>query len=158
MESPVLKRALIIALAASLSIAAFFSFVFNSAFGATEDSAQAPPPMFHKMGITGITGDLDYLYVMAGGKILLYKQSDMNLQKTVDLPDPPSSTLEPIPDPSEFPPPFPPPHGGGPHGLWVGASSLYVLAGPMIYEYSTPDLVLISSTELPRPEFPKTVR
>ena len=32
---------------------------------------------------------------------------------------------------------------------------LYVMIGPMIYRYRTSDLVLQSSVELPKPEFPE---
>ncbi|MFZ2445846.1 MAG: hypothetical protein WAW37_05775 [Syntrophobacteraceae bacterium] len=156
MEARKMTMALIFALTLSLSGAALFSCYLGAAFGATEEAVQPPPPMFPKMGLSGITGDQDYLYVLAGGKIMLYQLNDMVLVKTVDLPDPPSGALPPKPDLSQFPPPFPPPHGGGPHGLWVGGSFLYVLAGPVIHEYSTPDLSLVSSKELPRPELPKT--
>ena len=50
------------------------------------------------------------------------------------------------------PPPFP---MGGPQGLWADDGALYVLAGPMIYQYSTPDLTLKTKVKLPKPEFPK---
>ncbi|MHC1728636.1 MAG: hypothetical protein AB9866_21975 [Syntrophobacteraceae bacterium] len=149
--------AFFIALAASLSGAAFFSGLLGTAFG-QEIMPPPPPPMFHKMGHSGISGDHEYLYVMAGGKILLYQLSDMALVKTVDLPDPPAGALPPKPEVTELPPPFPPPHGGGPHGLWLGDNFLFVLAGPLIHEYSTPDLTFISSKELPKPEFPQPIQ
>jgi len=50
----------------------------------------------------------------------------------------------------------PPPPGGGPHGLCAGDGVLYVLAGPMIYRFRTPDLALETSAQLPKPEMPKT--
>ena len=34
---------------------------------------QPPPAVFAKLGLTGISADQQYLYVMAGGKILEYK-------------------------------------------------------------------------------------
>jgi hypothetical protein len=43
----------------------------------------------------------------------------------------------------------------GPHGLWTGNGSLYVLAGPVVYRYTTPDLALKATIELPEPEFPE---
>jgi hypothetical protein len=100
---------------------------------------------------TGISGDQQYLYVMAGGKILEYQLSDMTLLLSVDLPDPgapPQVTTTPNASGSGQPPPPPPPL---PHGLWAGNGSLYVLAGPFVYIYSVPNLALQSTVQLPKP-------
>ena len=120
---------------------------------------EGPPPhhgMFHMMGLSGISGDQQNLYVLAGGKIMQYGLADLKLLKTVDLPKPvPPSNLPPKgkEEYGKFPPP--PPHHRGPQGLWAGDGALYVLAGPMVHKFSTPDLTLKTSVELPRPEFPK---
>ena len=52
--------------------------------------------MFHMMGLSGISGDQQNLYVLAGGKIMQYGLADLKLLKTVDLPKPvPPSNLPP---------------------------------------------------------------
>jgi hypothetical protein len=114
-----------------------------------QTSQPLPPPPMH--GISGICSDDDYIYVMAGGKIMQYGLTDLTLQKTVELPKPSPPTEAP-PEGTE-PPQFPPPHGmDAPHGLWVGNGFLYVLAGPVVYRYSTSDLTTIQATlELPKP-------
>jgi len=120
---------------------------------------EGPPPhhgMFHMMGLSGISGDQQNLYVLAGGKIMQYGLADLKLLKTVDLPKPvPPSNLPPKgkEESGKFPPPPPFPMAG-PQGLWAGGGSLYVLAGPVIHRYSTPDLTFKTTVELPKPEFP----
>jgi hypothetical protein len=122
---------------------------------------EGPPPhhgMFHMMGLSGISGDQQNLYVLAGGKIMQYSLVDLKLLKTVDLPKPvPPSSLPPKgkEESGMFPPPPPFPMAG-PHGLWAGDGALYVLAGPVIHRYSTPDLTFKTTVELPKPEPPKT--
>jgi hypothetical protein len=114
------------------------------------------PPMFQLLGMSGICADQQYLYVMTDGKIMQYEITDMNLVETVTLPEPPSPPRTPPSrtDSSQLSPPPPPPIAG-PHGLWLGNDVLYVLAGPVIYRYSTPDLTLQTTVELPKPEFPR---
>jgi len=101
---------------------------------------------------TGICGDQQYLYVMAGGKILEYQLTDMALLRSEDLsdPGPPKGAPPKRPDPGGYPPPPP-----IPHGLWAGNGSLYVLAGPFVYIYSIPDLTLQNTVQLPKPELPQ---
>jgi len=120
---------------------------------------QPPPPMFHMMKLSGISGDQQHLYVMAGGKIMQYGLTDMKLSKTVDMPEPPPPPSH-APDGAESnqPPPPPPHHMGWPTGLWAGNGVLYVLAGPVVYWYSTPDLKLQSTVELPKPAPPKELQ
>jgi hypothetical protein len=122
-----------------------------------------PPPwmlhhhgMFPMMGMSGLSGDQQQLYVLAGGKIMRYSLPDLKLLKTVYLPkpEPPASLKSKGNEECQFPPPPPFPMAG-PHGLWAGNGALYVLAGPRLYRYSTPDLTLKSQTELPKPELPK---
>ncbi|MGA2404601.1 MAG: hypothetical protein ABSG91_23335 [Syntrophobacteraceae bacterium] len=117
--------------------------------------AQPPPAVFFKLGLTGISGDQQYLYVMAGGEILQYEVAGMTLQRSVDLPDiaPPQCAPPKAPDPGKFPPH--PPMGGPPHGLWAGNGYLYVLGGPVIWIYSVPDLTLQKTVELPKPQLPQ---
>jgi hypothetical protein len=109
-----------------------------------------PPHGFHGlMGPAGMTGDKENLYILAGPKIMEYRLADLKLMKTVDLP-------KPTPPKDKEARPCPPPPMHGPQGLWAGNGSLFVLAGPMLYHYSTPDLTLKNQAELPKPEFPKT--
>ncbi len=149
-----MTMAFLFALAAGFIGAVLCSSFTPTAFGEEGQTVQAPPPM-HKMGFSGIAGDEEYLYVMAGGKIMAYQLSDMSLVKTVALPDPPAEALPPKPETTtKNPPPFGHPHGGGLHGLWANDRYLFVLAGPVVYEYSTPDLTLVSTKVLPKPEPP----
>ena len=111
-----------------------------------------------RFGPTGISGDQQYLYVMAGGKILEYQLTDMTLLRSADLPDPgppgPSTTSATATDSGKFPPPPPP----MPQGLWAGNGSLYVLQGHSVYTYSVPDLSLQNTVQLPKPELPQAVK
>jgi hypothetical protein len=140
----------------SLAVAVALILTGTSAFA---DPHQGMPPhhgMFHTMGLSGLTGTQQHLYVLAGGKIMQYSLADLKLLKAVDLPKPvpPADKSTGKEEAGKFPPP-PPPHLPGPHGLWAGDGALYVLAGPMIYQFSTPDLTLKTKVELPKPEFPK---
>ena len=118
------------------------------------DTAQPPAlGMFHRMGASGISGDQQYLYVVAAGRILEYDTANMSLVKSVDLPEmtppvPPADTTGKS-DFRRLPPPL-----GAPHGVWATDHFLYVMAGPKLYKYSTPDLTLQLTEELPRPELP----
>ena len=116
---------------------------------------QPPPAIFFKLGLTGISADQQYVYVMAGGKILQYEITKMTLLRSVDLPDiaPPQGAPPKLPGPGKFPPG--PPMGGPPHGLWAGNGVLYVLAGPVVCIYSVPDLSLQKTLQLPKPELPQ---
>ncbi|MHB8068535.1 MAG: hypothetical protein ACYDIC_11620 [Desulfobaccales bacterium] len=132
------------------------SLVIVLAFSATAAWADPPggmfpPHGFHPlMGPAGITADKQNLYILAGPKIMQYNLADLKLVKTADLPKPmPPQGKEGIPCPP------PPPHMAGPHGVWAGDGFLYVLAGPMLFQYSIPDLTLKKTVELPKPEFPK---
>lgn len=125
------------------------------------DMPPAPGP-FPTFGMTGICADQQYLYAVAGGKVLQYTLTSMSLVKTADLP-------EPVP-----PPPVsgtetdgaacqsgtcpPPPHFARSQWLTVTGGYLYVMIGPMIHQYRTSDLVLQGSVELPKPEFPEFAR
>jgi hypothetical protein len=139
------------------------TLILNSVAGVAlaqqTEGRQPPPPMHPMMGLSGICGDQEYLYLMAGGKIMQYEITDLKLLKTVDLPKPapPPSAPPNGTEPGQFPP-HPP--MAGPHGLWAGESSLgdsclYVLAGPVIHRYSTPDLTWQITVELPKPELPE---
>lgn len=110
-----------------------------------------PPHGFHPMmGTAGLTADKQNLYILAGPKIMQFNLADLKLVKTVDLPKPASPKEK-----EAMPCPPPPPHPAGPHGVWAGDGFLYVLAGPMLFQYSLPDLTLKKSAMLPKPEFPK---
>ena len=136
-----------------LSLALALVLIFAAAASwADPPPGMFPPHGFHPMmGPAGITADKQNLYIMAGPRILQYSLADLKLLKTVDLPKPtPPQGKEAMPCPP------PPPHLAGPHGLWAGDGSLYVLAGPRLFRYSTPDLTLKNTAELPKPELPKT--
>jgi hypothetical protein len=119
-------------------------------------SAAPPEGMFPPHGLrpmmmpSGLVADKQHLYVVAGAKIMQYGLADLKLVKSVDLPKP---ELPKEQEARPCPPPHPP--MGGPPGLWAAEGSLYVLAGPMLYRFSTPDLTLKTTAELPKPEPPK---
>ena len=114
-----------------------------------------PPPMFFKgPGPVAMLGDAQFLYVIAGGKLLEYNLDKMTtLAHSVDLPGcrPPDDrqvAKAPHP-PRDFPPPPPP------LGLWVGNGRVYVLAGPAIHVYQAPGLTLVNTVELPGAKPPR---
>ncbi|MGA3115013.1 MAG: hypothetical protein ABSF90_11355 [Syntrophobacteraceae bacterium] len=120
----------------------------------TTNGMQPPAGAFVVAGFgpSGISGDQQYLYVMAGGKLLEFQLTDMTLLRSVDLPDPgpppmitTSSTATDSPNFSPPPPPMP-------QGLWAGNGSLYVLQGPSVYTYNVPGLTLQNAVALPKPE------
>ena len=130
--------------------------IAGAAYGDQTSCGVPPSPaVFLKLGVSGVTGDPQYLYVMAGGKISLYETAGMTFIRSVDLPKPTlPNDAPPQPkatDSGQFPPPPPP----LPHGLWAGNNSLYVLAGPFIYVYSVPDLNLQNTVQLPKPDLPQ---
>ncbi len=121
-----------------------------AAFAGSPEGMGPDPGMPPLMGAGGLAADKQNLYVLAGPKIMQFNLHDLRLLKTVDLPKPtPPKENAAMPSP----PPFPP--MGVPHGLCATDGSLYVLAGPMIYRYKTPDLALETSAPLPKPEMPK---
>jgi hypothetical protein len=121
--------------------------------------AGPPEGMFPPRGLSpmlmpsGLVADKEHLYVVVGPKIMQYGLADLKLVKTVDLPKP---ELPKEMNAMPCPPPHPP--MGGPQGLWAGEGSLYVLAGPMLYRFSTPDLTLKTTAELPKPEPPEAAK
>ena len=133
----------------------FAVIVFLSSAAAASFAAQTelmPPPPMH--GLSGICADQQYLYVMADEKILQYEIGTLELKNTVSMPPlpPPPPSAPPTGMEDDHFPPFPP--MGIPHGLWTGNGFLYVLAGHVVYQYSTPGLALKATVELPEPEFP----
>jgi len=136
-------------------LAAIFIAGTQSLLAQNKGPQQPPmPAMFHKMGLSGLCGDKSNLYVMAGGKILEYSLSDMTLKLSVDLPDLPAPSAPPE-GPVSSGKNSPPPPPNAPHGLYAIDGYLYVLAGPVVYRYSTPDLKLQTSVELPKPHAPQ---
>lgn len=140
----------LIGFALTLMLVSTTGVVFAQQF----ERMQPPSPMHRQQALTGICGDQQFLYVMAGSKIMRYGIADLKLQKTVELPErtPPASG-PPMggPQSGQMPPSTPP--TPIPHGLWAGNGFLYVLAGPVIYKFMTPDLTLQTSVELPKPDF-----
>lgn len=140
-------------LALTLTLALALSLAPSAACAHPPGGRLNAPAGFHPFAPSGICADQQYLYVMAGGKIMQYGLTDMTLLKTVDLPEPvPPQNTPPKETKSAQAPPFPPPMHG-PQGLWVGGDALYILAGPVVYQYTTPDLKLKTTVKLPPPEF-----
>jgi hypothetical protein len=124
---------------------------------AQEPGGGSPPAMEgrHMRGPAAMCADQQYLYVMVGGKLMKYGVNDLKVLKTVDLPVPVSpadakaGSREGHPHGRGGPPPM-----GGAQMVLSGDRSLIVMAGPKIYRYSTADLTLQSSVDLPKPEAP----
>jgi hypothetical protein len=144
-----------------LALAAALTLSGLAAYAAPHPPHHGMPPM---MGGSAITGYQQHLYVFACGKIMQYSLADLKLIKTVELPKP-APPAGPKPEGKEaikghhhHPPGPPHPPGPGPQGFWVGDNALYVMAGPMLYKYSLPDLTLKTKVELPKPEPPQAAR
>jgi len=142
-------------------IVVVMTFVLNAvagpAFSGQTERPFPPPPM---MGLSGICVHGEYLYVMAGGKIMEYSLDDLTTVKSsVDLPKPaPPTSAQMEAAKSGLMPPHPP-MGGGPHGLWPADNVLYVLAGPMVYTCTIPGLSSIqAAVELQKPDLPNAGR
>lgn len=138
-----------------LGIAFSCMTAYDAAFSQAGDMPR-PGPM---MGAEGICADQQYLYAVTGGKILQYALSTMTLARSVDLPEPPpppnisaTGSETAASQSGKFPPP--PPFLARSQWLLIAGSSLYVMMGPMIYQYSIPNLVLQNSVDLPKPELP----
>ena len=133
---------------AGLGLALVLILTSVAAFAAPPEGTFLPPGMPPMIGppLMGpaMATDKQHLYVLAGPMITQFSLNDLKLLKSVDLPKPrPPKEKADMP----FPPPFPPMGGTR---LLVGDGSLYVLAGPMLFQFSTPDLVLKTTAELPR--------
>ncbi len=140
----------------SLALAVALILTGTSAFADPPAKSPLPHDMFHMMGLSGLSGNQQHLYVLAVGKIMQYSLADLKLLKTVDLNKPlPQADKSKGKEEGGKLPPLPPFPTIGPHGLWAGADALYVLAGPIIYKFSIPDLTLQTIVELPKPELPK---
>lgn len=151
-----------------IAVALFLSLAAGAVL-AHGPEGMPPPGIFPGMGFSGIAADQQYIYVMAGGKIMQYGAGDMKLLKTVDLPQPappqgaPSQGAQPQGAPPQGPPPGPPCgppmmgfHGPqAPHGLCAAGGSLYVLAGHTVYKYNPADMTVKGSFNLPEPEPPR---
>lgn len=133
-----------------ISLTMVLAFTATTAWADPPGGVFPPHGFHHRLGPASLTADKQHLYILAGPKILQYSLADLKLVKTVDLPKPaPPQGKDAMPFP---PPPLP---LAGPHGVWAGDGFLYALAGPMLFQYSLPDLTLKKTAELPKPEFPK---
>lgn len=149
-----MKRGIYSALALTLAVPLWFGVPHDAA-----EATEAPkPPPHHMPGGVGLCGDTNYLYVVRAGRILQYVRTDLStVNNTVDLPrpTPPSKAAYGAKGNSTETAPSSP-RGGG-MGCWAdGASSLYVVTGPLILQYEASDLTLKTTVELPRPEPPST--
>ena len=152
-----------------LSIALIFFIILISAEGALAHKGNGPPPP--PVG-SGLCTDGDYLFVMAGDTLYQYSAEDLSLVSTVALPklvQPPDNNNQT--QPSKFmarwaekvknlrdkvssdnqtqPPPLP--VGSG---LCTDGPHLFMLRGNTIYQYTTSNMTLVKSAELPKPESP----
>jgi hypothetical protein len=146
----------------SLGLALVLILTSIMAFAEPPQGMVPPPGMPPMMGPASMVSDNQHLYVLAGPKIMQYSLGDLKLLKTVDLPKPtlPKEKIAMLEDEDcpeapgcPCPPPFPP--MGGSQALLASEGSLYVLVGPMLYRFSTPDLALKTTAEMPKPELPK---
>ncbi len=105
-------------------------------------------------GPSGYCSDSQYLYVIANGTISQYNLADLTLQASVDLPEPEVEE----PDPSEETAQFEefvdlseagasPRQGGGPAGVFIEGSFLYIVHHGSILQYTVPELVLQNTVE-----------
>jgi len=122
----------------------------------TSSGAPPSPAVFLTLGSSGVAGDQQYLYVMAGGMITQYEIAGMTIVGSTNLPDPalPTDAPPPPPPPAAGTGQLPPPPPQMPHGLWLGNNTLYALAGPFIYVYSLPGLSLQNTIQLTPPNLP----
>lgn len=125
----------------------------ETVFAAKTDGTMPPPP---PRGMpTGICADEHNLYVVADGKVMQFQVTDLTLVATLNLPKPvaPEGTPPIIPPEESTSGQLQPRHpmGSAPQGVWASDGMLYILAGPTIYRYSIPDLILQTPVELPKP-------
>ena len=107
---------------------------------------------------SGTCTDGQYLYVLQGPVIHQYELSDLTLKNTVELPRP-----QPQEDMSLKS------QGGYAFGrgrksrcnrppraqACTDGQNLYVVAGPLIFQYTLPDLTLSKTVELSKPDLPE---
>jgi len=136
-----------------LALAAALIMTATLAFAGPHHRPHHHHGMFPPMGVSGIYGTPQHLYVLAGCKIMQYNLPDLKLLKSIDLPKPVPPAAAPPGQVQGHKPP-PPPMAGA-QAFWGSNKALYVLAGPMLYQYSLPDLTLKNKVELPKPKPPK---
>ncbi len=144
----------------ALGVSVILSLFAGVGFAADSDSASPPPPPMMG-GASGVCADDSYLYVVAHHKIMLYKLAGMTLAATVELPRPgdPPADLPPAPPSDDAAASGMPPHppmGGMSGGVCLADGCLYVLDGPVVLQYKTPDMTLENTVELPKPEPPSS--
>ncbi len=117
-------------------------------------SAPSMPPMFLRgHGSAALFGEGQYLYVLVGGNLLEYKSDTMALVHSVRLNGcmaggVPGAATGPMSSGRMPPPPLPA------QSLWAGGGKVFVLAGPVICVYKSPDLTLEKTVMLPGPPKP----
>lgn len=137
----------------SLALTGALIVTATLAFAAPHHKPPPPHGKFPPIGVSGIYGTTQHLYVLEGCKILQYSLPDLKLLKSLDLPQPSPPPAAPGQKEAHRLPPPPPPARA--QGIYGSNHALYVLAGPMLYQYSTPDLTLKNKVALPKPEPPK---
>ena len=105
---------------------------------------------------SGICNDVEYLYVVFGGKIMQYTLTDRQLVKSVDLPKPPAppAASDVTADAGQLPPHPPMGHSG----ICTDDRNLYILAGPQILIYTVPGLDYQTAVDLPKPSDSSTAQ
>lgn len=142
-------------------VLALISVLLLSAVNGLCQPAGPPPPMppmsLRAQGATAIFGEGQYLYVLAGGKLLEYKIDTMTLIHSVKLN---GGTVGAVPSSAnrEVSPmrmPFPPLPA---QSLWAGGGKVFVLAGPVICVFKSPDLTREKTVMLPGPKPPQGMK
>lgn len=121
---------------------------------ATSTTTATLPPPPHGVGPAAACTDGTSLYVLQGTQMLQYTLPDLTLAKTVALPqpEPVTTNAETSTTTATTTATLPPPPHGGPSSICTNASSLYVLQGSMMLQYTLPGLTLVTTVELPKPE------
>ena len=116
--------------------------------GLTSAFAQSNKPP-RGAGVSSVCTDKNYLYAIQGPMINQYALPDLTLVKSVELPKPELAADSESGSAATLPTP---PRGGAPCALCTDGAYLYVVQGSFVYQYSLPDLTLVQSVELPKPE------
>lgn len=152
-----------------LAIALMFFMILISAEVVFAHKGNGPPPP--PVG-SGLCTDGEYLFVMAGDTLFQYSVDELSLVTTVALPKPDQTTgnnnqiqsskfverwaekiknLRNKVSSDSQTTPAPPPAGSG---ICTDGPHLFMLRGDTLYQYTTSNMTLVKSVELPKPEAP----
>ncbi len=118
--------------------------ICGSAWAQTETGPTPPPPDMK----SALCTDGTYLYVGMGRFVFQYDMTDSSLINTLELEE-----LEPVETrddaTGESEPPLRAPMVSG---ISTDGARLYVLVGPLVHQYSLPDLEFLEYFQIPKPE------